>query len=155
MPACGPRRGSTSGPVRPIFIIKHSRPSRGAKPREADDTRAPQERPHQAASREAEISRRDKPHEALDLELMKMGRTGPPLEPRRRPQAGKSGDPRSQNANKSISQIHNYSTSTTLISLSSYLKTIIKHQTSLGIQCTYMKVFIISKANYHVVLKDF
>ena len=29
--------------------------------------------------------------------LMKMGRTGPPLEPRRRPQAGKSGYPRSQN----------------------------------------------------------
>ena len=30
--------------------------------------------------------------------FMKMGRAGPPLEPRRRPQAGKSGDPRSQNA---------------------------------------------------------
>ena len=30
--------------------------------------------------------------------LMKMGRAGPPLEPRRRPQVGKSGDPRSQNA---------------------------------------------------------
>ena len=32
---------------------------------------------------------------------MKMGRAGPPLEPRRRPQAGKSGDPRSQNADSS------------------------------------------------------
>ena len=29
MPACGPQRGSTSGPVRPIFTSKHSRPSRG------------------------------------------------------------------------------------------------------------------------------
>ena len=29
---------------------------------------------------------------------MKVGRTGPLLEPRRRPQAGKSGDPHSQNA---------------------------------------------------------
>ena len=38
------------------------------------------------------------PREGLELELMKMGRTGPPLEPRRRPQAGKSGYPHSQNA---------------------------------------------------------
>ena len=38
LPACSPRRGSTRGPVRPVFIRKHSRPSRGAKPREADDT---------------------------------------------------------------------------------------------------------------------
>ena len=35
------------------------------------------------------------------------------------------------NLNKSISQFHNYSTSTTLISPSSYLKTFIKYQTSL------------------------
>ena len=41
------------------------------------------------------------PREGLELELMKMGRAGPPLEPRRRPQAGKSGDPRSQNADSS------------------------------------------------------
>ena len=71
------------------------------------------------------------------------------------------------NFNTSISQIHNYSTSTTLVSLSPYLKTIIKYQTSLSIQRTYMKVFIISildayhvrtnfiaKANYHAILKD-
>src|SRR4051812_41685226 len=32
---------------------------------------------------------------------MKMGRAGPPFEPCRRPQAGKSGDPRSQNADSS------------------------------------------------------
>ena len=38
------------------------------------------------------------PHEGLELELMKLGCTGPPLEPRHRPQAGKAGDPRSQNA---------------------------------------------------------
>src|SRR3954464_4157002 len=37
----------------------------------------------------------------LSLSLMKMGRAGPPLEPHRRPQAGKSGDPRSQNADSS------------------------------------------------------
>ena len=34
-------------------------------PREADDTRPPRERPHQDASREAEISRRGEPREAL------------------------------------------------------------------------------------------
>src|SRR3954468_24662723 len=37
----------------------------------------------------------------LNLVLMKMGHAGPPFEPRRRPQAGKSGDPRSQNADSS------------------------------------------------------
>ena len=37
----------------------------------------------------------------LSLVLMKMSHTGPPLEPRRRPQVGKSGDPRSQNADSS------------------------------------------------------
>ena len=40
------------------------------------------------------------PREGLGSVLMKMGRAGPLLEPRRRPQAGKSGDPRSQNADK-------------------------------------------------------
>ena len=71
------------------------------------------------------------------------------------------------NSNTSISRIHNFSTSMNLISPSSYLKTIIKHQTSHSIQCTYMKVFVIhmlnahhirtnfiTKANYHAVLKD-
>src|SRR3954469_12330133 len=37
----------------------------------------------------------------LSLVLMKMGHAGPLFEPRRRPQAGKSGDPRSQNADSS------------------------------------------------------
>ena len=41
----------SSGPVRPVFINPSSRPSRGAKPRGADDTRPPQGRPHQAGSR--------------------------------------------------------------------------------------------------------
>ena len=38
------------------------------------------------------------PHEGLECLLVKMGHTGPLAEPRRAPQAGKSGDPRSQNA---------------------------------------------------------
>src|SRR3954470_10077530 len=37
----------------------------------------------------------------LNLVLMKMGHVGPPLEPRHRPQVGKSGDPHSQNADSS------------------------------------------------------
>ena len=38
------------------------------------------------------------PREGLECWLMKTGRTGQLVEPRRGPQAGKSGDPRSQNA---------------------------------------------------------
>ena len=45
------------------------------------------------------------------------------------------------NFNTSIFQIHNYSTSMTLISPSSYLKTIIKNQTSHSIQCTLYESF--------------
>ena len=41
------------------------------------------------------------PREGLGSVLMKMGRAGPPFEPRRGPQAGKSGDPRSQNTDSS------------------------------------------------------
>ena len=41
------------------------------------------------------------PHEGLESLLVKMGRTGPLTEPRRGPQEGKSGDPRSQNADSS------------------------------------------------------
>ena len=51
LPACGLCRGSSGGPVRPIFINSSSRPSRGAKPRRADDARLPQERPLQAGLR--------------------------------------------------------------------------------------------------------
>ena len=45
------------------------------------------------------------------------------------------------NFNTSIYQIHNYSTSTSLILPSSYLKTIIKYQTSHSIQCTLYESF--------------
>ena len=40
------------------------------------------------------------PREGLECLLVKMGHTGPLVEPRRGPQAGKSGDPRSQNIDK-------------------------------------------------------
>ena len=51
MPACGLRRASSGGPARPIFISSSSRPSRGAKPRGADDRELPLRQPHQAGSR--------------------------------------------------------------------------------------------------------
>ena len=41
------------------------------------------------------------PREGLELLLLKLGHTGPLLETRRRPQAGKSVDPHSQNADSS------------------------------------------------------
>ena len=41
------------------------------------------------------------PREGLECLLVKMGHTGPLAEPRHGPQAGKSGDPRSQNADSS------------------------------------------------------
>ena len=41
------------------------------------------------------------PHEGLECWLMKMGHTRPLVEPCPRPQAGKFGDPRSQNADSS------------------------------------------------------
>ena len=39
MPACGPPRGSIDSLVRPDFSIDNTRPSRGAKPREADNAK--------------------------------------------------------------------------------------------------------------------
>ena len=39
LPACGPWRGSVNGPVRPSFSNNDTRPSQGAKSREADDTK--------------------------------------------------------------------------------------------------------------------
>ena len=57
------------------------------------------------------------------------------------------------NFNTSISQIHNYSTSTTLISLPPYLKTVIKHQTSLSIQHTQKKVSQILNTK-HIIIKE-
>ena len=50
LPACGLRRGSKGGPARPIFINTDPRPSQGAKPPGADDTKLPQAWPHQAGS---------------------------------------------------------------------------------------------------------
>ena len=44
------------------------------------------------------------------------------------------------NFNTSISQIHNHPTSIALILSLPYLKTFIKHQTYLSIQCTQKKV---------------
>ena len=41
------------------------------------------------------------PREGLGSVLVKMGHAGTPFEPRRRPQAGKSGEPHSQNADSS------------------------------------------------------
>ena len=41
------------------------------------------------------------PREGLECLMVKMGTTGPLVEPRRGPQAGKSGDPRSQNTDSS------------------------------------------------------
>ena len=71
------------------------------------------------------------------------------------------------NFNTSISQFHNYPTSMTLTLPPLYLKTIIKYQTSPSTQCTFYDSFyytsldayrirtsFITKANYHVVLKD-
>ena len=41
------------------------------------------------------------PREGLECSLVKIGHTGPLTEPRHGPQVGKSGDPRSQNADNS------------------------------------------------------
>ena len=43
LPACGPPRGSIDSLVRPSFGINNSRPLRGAKPREVDDAKTPEE----------------------------------------------------------------------------------------------------------------
>ena len=51
LPTCGLRRGPSGGPARPIFISSSSRPSRGAKPRGADDRKLPQRQPRQAGLR--------------------------------------------------------------------------------------------------------
>ena len=70
LPACGLRRGSSGGPVRPIFINSSSRPSRGAKPRGADDEGLPQERPHQAGSQGGGEIKVGVPREVLVTQAM-------------------------------------------------------------------------------------
>ena len=57
------------------------------------------------------------------------------------------------NFNSSTSQIHNYSTSMTLILLPPYLKTIIKHPTFLSIQHTQKKVSQILNTK-HIIIKQ-
>ena len=42
MPACGPPRGSINGLVWPNFSINDSRPSRGAKTHDEDNTKTPE-----------------------------------------------------------------------------------------------------------------
>ena len=69
-PACGLRRGSNGGPVRPNFINSSSRPSQGAKPRGADDRKLPQERPPRQAREEAERSRQVVPCEVPMMQAM-------------------------------------------------------------------------------------
>ena len=50
LPACGLRRGSKGAQHGPSSSTQDSRPSRGAKPRGADDVELPQARPRQAGS---------------------------------------------------------------------------------------------------------
>ena len=73
LPACGLQRGSSGGPVRPIFISSSSRHSRGAKPRGADDRKLPQRQPHQAGLRgggeiKAGIPREEAVTQAMTIE---------------------------------------------------------------------------------------
>ena len=58
------------------------------------------------------------------------------------------------NFNSSTSQIHNYSTSMTLILSPPYLKTIIKHQTFLSIQRTQKKVLQILNTKHIIIFKQ-
>src|SRR3954466_15609362 len=58
------------------------------------------------------------------------------------------------NFNTSISQIHNYSTRTSLILSPPYLKTIIKHQTFLSIQRTQKKVLEILNTKHIKIIKQ-
>ena len=70
LPVCGLRRGSGGGPARPIFINTSSRPSRGAKPRGADDRKLPQRQPHQAGSRGGGEIKAGVPHEESVTQAM-------------------------------------------------------------------------------------
>ena len=70
LPACGLRRGSNGGPTQPIFINSSSRPSRGAKPRGADDRKLPQRRPHQVGSRGGGEIKARVPREVLMTQAM-------------------------------------------------------------------------------------
>ena len=73
MPACGLRRGSSGGPVWPIFISSSSRPLRGAKPHGADDRKLPQRQPHQAGSRGGREIKAGVPREEPMTQAMTIG----------------------------------------------------------------------------------
>ena len=70
---CGPRHGSTSGPVRPIFTSKHSRPSQGAEPGDANDAIPPRGQLHQVGSRGAERSWQGPPRKVSVTQAMMSG----------------------------------------------------------------------------------
>ena len=70
LPTSGLRRGSSCGPVRPIFISASSRPSRGANPHGVDDARLPQERPRQADSQGGGEIKARVPREVLVTQAM-------------------------------------------------------------------------------------
>ena len=60
--------------MQPSFISSSSRPSRGAKPRRADDKKLPQEQPHQAGSRgggeiKAGVPREEPMTQAMTIEI--------------------------------------------------------------------------------------
>ena len=66
MPACGLRRGSKGGPSWPVFINTDPRPSRGAKPRGADDAELLRHGLIRLAREEEERSRRGTSRGARD-----------------------------------------------------------------------------------------
>ena len=70
LPACGLRRGSKGARHGPSSSTQDSRPSRGAKPRRADDARLPQERPRQAGSRGGGEIKARVPREVLVTQAM-------------------------------------------------------------------------------------
>ena len=62
----------SSGPVQLVYIKPSSRPSRGAKPRGADDARLPQGRPHQAGSQGGGEIKAGVPREVLVTQAMRI-----------------------------------------------------------------------------------
>ena len=62
---------------------------------------APPPTPMARSKRFSAAEKGNAPREGLERLLVKTGHTGPRVEPRRGPQAGKSGDPHSQNADSS------------------------------------------------------
>ena len=66
-----------SGPVRPVFVNQHSRPSRGAKPHGVDDARPLQEWPHHVGSQRCgEIKARGTSRGSHDASYDDQGQVG-------------------------------------------------------------------------------